>query len=272
VVRKSAYQAGTGTWAAWETVDDFEYASGWDSGAQAGFAHDSAGNIYVAGYAENPSTGIDVWIVRESSNAGTNWSTVDVYQYDGYSTPAIAIASSPAGVFVAGYADLHWIVRQTTNAGQTWSIADNYVYPNATASSLGALTVDTAGNIYTAGAVTVTTVTKGKSTTQYDWVVRKGIDGGTSWSDVLVSTNTALVYGMGSDATGNVYVVGGPDWVVWKGTDAGTSWSVADSFLFGSTSEARACASDIFGNVYVCGYGAGSGAAGDHWLVRETSP
>jgi hypothetical protein len=132
--------------------------------------------------------------------------------------------------------------------------------------------VATAGTPYTAGAVTVTTVTKGKSTTQYDWVVRKGIDGGTSWANVLVSTNTALVYGMGSDPAGNVYVVGGPDWVTWKGTDSGASWSVADSFLFGTTAEARACASDIYGNVYVCGYGAGSGAAGDHWLVRETSP
>jgi hypothetical protein len=132
--------------------------------------------------------------------------------------------------------------------------------------------VDTVGNLYTAGNVTVTTVTGKTTTTQADWLVQKGIDSGTSWSNVVVSKNSALVYGMGSDPAGNVYAVGGPDWVTWKGTDAGTSWSVADSFLFGTTSEARACASDIYGNVYVCGYGDGSGSAGDHWLVRETTP
>jgi hypothetical protein len=60
---------------------------------------------------------------------------VDVYQYGGYSTPAMAIASSPAGVFVAGYGDVHWIVQKTTNAGQMWTIVDDYDYLNATGGS-----------------------------------------------------------------------------------------------------------------------------------------
>ena len=270
LVRKSVFQQASGTWAAWQTVDDYEYATGWDSGAQSGFAEDASGNIYVAGTAENPSTGTYVWIVRESSDAGATWSTVDVYQYPGYSTVATAIVSSPAGVFVAGYGGLHWIVRKTTNAGQTWSIVDNYAYPNATGSSLGGLTVDNAGNLFTAGMVTVTTVTKKTSTTQDYWVVRKGINGGSAWSNVLVATNTAFVDGMGSDAAGNVYVVGGPNWVVWKGSNDGANWSVSDEFLFGSASRAYGCATDALGNVYVCGYG--TDATGSHWLVRKTAP
>jgi len=268
LVRKSADAGAT-----WQTVDDFEYANGWQSGAQAGFAQDSVGNIYVAGYAENPSSGNCVWIVRESSNAGATWSTVDVYQYDGYSTPAVAIASSPAGVFVAGYGGYHWIVRKTTNAGQTWSIVDNYD-PNASSSGLGGLTVDNEGDLYTSGNVSVTTVTKKSSTTQNYTVVRKGINGGTAWSNVLLSTNTLRVYGMGSDAADNVYVVGfAPNWVVWKGTDSGTSWSVADSFLYDGLTSSRAygCASDTLGNVYVCGYGTDTTGV-DHWLVRKATP
>ncbi|MGA2557852.1 MAG: hypothetical protein ABSG04_16400, partial [Verrucomicrobiota bacterium] len=167
-----------------------------------------------------------------------------------------------------GYGGYHWIVRKTTNAGQTWSIVDDYAYPNASSSGLNGLTVDNAGNLFTAGRVGVTTVTKKSSTTQFYWVVRKGINGGAAWSNVLVSTNTAFVDGMGSDAAGNVYVVGGPNWVVWKGSNGGATWSVADTFLYGSTSRAYGCASDTLGNVYVCGYG--TDATGSHWLVRKT--
>jgi hypothetical protein len=277
LVRQSAYQAATGTWAAWQTVDDFEYATGWDSGAQAGFAEDSSGNIYVAGYAYNPSgsqAGLDVWLVRESSNGGATWQTVDTYQYDGYSTPAMGIASTPAGVFVAGSGDGHAIVRMTANAGQTWSIVDNYVYPNSGGSTLNGITVDNAGNLYTVGSATVTTVTKKGSTSQTYTVIRKGINGGTAWSTVFVTSNTINLLGgnaMGSDAAGNIYVIGrAPNWVVWKGTDAGTSWSVTDSFIYGSASEPYGCASDTLGNVYVCG--TGTAANGDHWLVRKATP
>ncbi|MGA2557095.1 MAG: hypothetical protein ABSG04_12565, partial [Verrucomicrobiota bacterium] len=48
LVRKSAY-LGNGTWAAWQTVDDFQYATGWSSGASTGLAEDSSGNLYIAG-------------------------------------------------------------------------------------------------------------------------------------------------------------------------------------------------------------------------------
>ena len=271
LVRKSADGGAT-----WQTSDEFVYQAGWVQGAQAGFAADNSGNIYVAGYAyptSGPQAGIMVWIVRKSSNAGTSWSTVDVYQYNGYSTPAMAIASSPAGVFVAGYGGLHWIVRKSTDAGQTWSIVDNYAYPNASGSSLGGLTVDNEGNLFTAGRVTVTTVIRKRSTTHNYWVIRQGTNGGTAWSNVQVSENAVFVYGMGSDAAGNVYVVGGPNWVVWKGTNSGTSWSVADSFLYDglTTSRAYGCASDGLGNVYVCGYGTDSTGV-DHWLVRKATP
>ena len=268
LVRKSADHGAT-----WQTVDDFAYASGWVQGPQAGFAADNAGNLYVAGYAYNPSgpqAGIPVWIVRKSSDAGATWRTVDVYQYNSYGDEPVGVVCSAAGVFVAGYGDLHSIVRKSTDGGQTWSIADDYAYPNATGSSLGGLTVDSAGNFYTAARVTVTTVVKRVSTTQTYWVVRRGGNGGTAWTNVEVSPNSDFVDGLACDGAGNVYVTGGPDWVVWKGANQGTAWSVADSFSYGSTSRAYGCASDALGNVYVCGYG--TDATGSHWLVRKTTP
>ncbi len=272
LVRKSADLGTT-----WQTVDDFSYASGWVSAPQ-GFAADSSGNIYVAGSVVTLSglqAGIDHWLVRRSRDGGATWATVDVYQYNGYSTAAIGVVSTPAGVFVAGFGGLHWIVQKSTDDGQTWSIANDFLYPNASGSGMSGFTSDSMGNLYACGLVSVTTVTKKSSTTQYNMVVRKGTNGGASWQTVDTFPNPGTPYfELGSDALGNIYVVGkGPNghWLVRKGANLGTSWSTVDDFQYGSAATAAACGTDASGNVYVCGSGTDA-ATGGHWLVRKATP
>ncbi len=272
--------------ASWQTVDDFSYGSGWAVLPRA-IAADSAGNLYAAGYVtplSGPQAGISVWIVRESRDAGATWSTVDVFQYSLLAgTVPVGIAITPAGVFVAGFGDLHWFVRKSVNGGQTWSTANDFLYPNASGSAMYGFTADAAGNLYTCGGVSVTTVTKKSSTTQNYLVVRKGISGGASWQTVdnTAPSSWALTsfepgnFGMGSDAAGNIYAAGkgtNGQWLAEKSANRGTSWSVADNFAFGTASLASGFASDGFGNVYVCGNGTGSAPAGSQWLVRKATP
>jgi hypothetical protein len=100
----------------WQTVDDLQYTPGKSSFAF-GSGADGLGNLYVAGYAyapTGPQAAVTRWIVRRSSDGGVSWQTVDVYQYNGYPTPAVGVVCTPAGVFVAGYGGQHWLVRQAT--------------------------------------------------------------------------------------------------------------------------------------------------------------
>jgi len=277
LVRKSADHGAT-----WQTIDDFSSTNG-SAAFPTSIAADSSGNLYTAGYVmpfSGPQRGIALWVVRESSDGGATWSTVDVFQYSTLaSTLPVGIASTPAGVFVAGFGGLHWFVRQSVNAGQSWSIADDFLYPNVSGSAMYGFTADTAGNVYTCGGVSVAAVTKKSSTTQNYFVVRKAVNGA-SWQTVDTEPNPwALTsfetgdFGMGSDAAGNIYAAGkGVDgqWLVQKSANQGTGWSVADDFAYGTASQASGYASDGLGNVYVCGNG--TGTMGSRWLVRKAMP
>jgi hypothetical protein len=274
LVRRSADLGAT-----WQTGDDFSYASGWVS-APKGIAADNSGNIYVAGsvsYLHSPQPAIDRWLVRRSRDGGATWATVDVYQYNSYLTTAVGVVTTPAGVFVAGFGGLHWFVRKSTDGGQTWSIANDFLYPNASGSGLNGFTADSAGNLYACGIVSVTTVTRKSSTTQSYLVVRKGINGGTTWQTVDAFPNPGNPFfgqGMESDALGNIYAAGkgaNGHWLVRRGANHGTSWSTVDDFQYGSSATAAACGADASGNVYVCGSGTDP-VTGGHWLVRKATP
>jgi hypothetical protein len=110
-VRKSSDGGST-----WTTVDHFS-TSGTSNFPEA-FASDAKGNLYVAGYSSNSTTG-DTWIVRESVGGTGAWTTVDSYQLDsGKSAVAFGIVSAMGEVLAGGYgADAtaqHWIVRRFT--------------------------------------------------------------------------------------------------------------------------------------------------------------
>jgi hypothetical protein len=120
-VRRSA--TGGGSWA---TVDQFQILSTKKtshdviSAIAHGFAADSAGNLFVAGWA-NSSLGGE-WIVRENPGGTGSWQTVDTFQYaaGSYASSAALTGDTAGHVLVAGSGNApagvnggtHWIVRK----------------------------------------------------------------------------------------------------------------------------------------------------------------
>jgi hypothetical protein len=111
-VRKSANGG-----ASWSTVDDYQLFTQGNQVAL-GFAADSNGNLYVAGWASaNVGSGPYYWIVRKNPGGTGTWTTVDNLPYVS-SAEAHAIAADSLGnVFVGGQGSpasggVHWVVRK----------------------------------------------------------------------------------------------------------------------------------------------------------------
>ncbi len=108
IIRKSA-DGGT----SWTTVDNYQLSTTSDQRA-VGFATDSNGNLYAAGYTWGTGS---QWIVRQNSGGTGTWTTVDSFPYvSGANAHAIA-ADSLGNVFVGGQGSpargaVHWLVRK----------------------------------------------------------------------------------------------------------------------------------------------------------------
>lgn len=99
----------------WTTVDDYQIVAGSTAYAWS-TASDSTGNVYVTGWANDPSASSH-WIVR--TNVGGNWHTIDDYQLAaGKTADASSVVVDHAGnVYAAGealdaFSGTHLIVRE----------------------------------------------------------------------------------------------------------------------------------------------------------------
>lgn len=111
IVRKST-DAGS----SWNLIDDFQYQSG---GAAIAIKSDTSGNLFVAGYGPVPN-GVSNWFVRESSDHGSSWNSVDKFQYaSGQNSNVLAFGADSSGnLYSAGQgndssATPHWVVRKS---------------------------------------------------------------------------------------------------------------------------------------------------------------
>ena len=111
MVRKSADGGNS-----WITVDNYQlFTSG--NQVAVGFAADSNGNLYVAGWASASTTqGPYYWIVRKNPGGTGTWTTVDNFQYVASAQTHSIAADGLGNVFVGGQGaasdGAHWLVRR----------------------------------------------------------------------------------------------------------------------------------------------------------------
>jgi hypothetical protein len=279
IVRKSA--DGGETWATALDVAAPDAPMGTATLGSPGFAADAAGAIYVSVKYGGGS------FILKSTDAGATWiSSIHTGWVRG-------MVLTSAGLFSAEAPGNPWgMVKKSLNGGATWTTVDSYTPAgfNGTGGTgnLSALCADWSGNLYVGGFAGITVTTgHGKnavSTTTYNWVIRKGINGGATWSTQAIiptgGTDTSgFLNGIEADPAGNVYAVGRmydslghQHWSVQKSVNQGASWTLVDSYgpyapLFAAY--ATGVASDAAGNVYVCGTALLPGGTSGHWVVRK---
>ena len=279
----------------WQTVDDFQYAPGYDAG-NAGLAFAPNGTLFACGDGTDTS-GVDHALVMASADGGNTWSApLDDFVYPG-STQTFynaGIAADAAGnLYVAGTAydsaswTNHWIVRRSTDGGASWSTVDAFT-PGGFTTEADAITVDAADNVYVVGVADYNT---GNSY----WTVRKGV-GGTAFATVdsipkgggfTGSAITALAVFV--HPTAGVFVAGqlgvvvnksggtAPEWAVRRSVNGGATWTTIDTFAFTNKgiypAEAHGIGTDSLGNLYVVGKASAptKGAGYSHWVVRKSA-
>jgi hypothetical protein len=212
------------------TVDNFPDGSYYT--ALTVFAHPTAG-IFTAGegpVATNKFGNVTYgWLVRRSTNGGTNWTTADAFVLaSGYRANPFGIGTDTNGnLYVAGRAAsqykgsgyFHWLVRKGNNTGTSWTTDDNYqLFVTGTQSARG-FSCDSAGNLYAVG-------------------------------------------GAGAKS-----YLGPTDWLVRKKVAGTSTWVTLDDFKFGAYAGAQSIAINMLGSVLVGG--SGSDGTSDHWLIRK---
>lgn len=93
-----------------------------------------------------------------------------------------AASSVPIGLWDCN-GDL-WPVRRSRNGGAAWTTVDTFQESANTYSEARGITVSPSGAIYVCGHAGQVSVIKGKKTTVNNWVVRRSLDGGTTWAVV----------------------------------------------------------------------------------------
>jgi N-acetylneuraminic acid mutarotase len=291
----------------WQTIDDYEHPTYDNPPSDKAVALDSAGTIYVAGYAiENRvtksgkttvTTKVNHWLIRKgisNANGSVSWQpTIDLpfpssndanRGTNVFPTGIVCVGTTVYVVGGGGSDGGNWQVIKSTNGGTTWSVVDDYRLDASGISGADAIAVDGAGNIYVAGtARKVVTAGRGNTatttTTDY-WIVRKGLPGGTGWATVdsfVYPGGYAVPASMAVDSSEQVYITGyaragllPARWITRH--NSGTTWVTSDDFAYaanGGTQAYSICA-DPAGNLFATGGNFDSTNGNpQHWLVRK---
>src|SRR5262245_15570310 len=210
-------------------------------------AADSAGNLYVSGVAQDDGStnglgGPAHWFVQRSTDGGATWDLVDDFVPGGdwwWRENTSLVVDAAGNVFFGMAANngissenTYWTIRRGIG-GATFTTVDSLAYPNDDGPQ--EIYVHPTAGVFAVGydhVTTVTTVNKKRITSSSSaWIVRRSLDGGTTWQTVntyqLTSGRYASAAGISADASGNLYVVGSSTagsyrhWIVRKSADGG---------------------------------------------------
>ncbi len=292
IVRRSSDQGTT-----WMTVDDFfapRYSPTQEgtNGAVYSLSSDGQGRVYGAGLMRPTGPSYNSWWVRGSSIGGGNWDT-KLLLFSGYNRVS-QIACSGEDVFVTGSVDsasdaADWLILKSSGPGATWTT--NF---EGIGDVQSAITADSAGYLYTAGAHL-------NNSTSVVWLVRQAAPGGTNWTtldrslydegDTSGRVDQPVARSIAVDAGGNVCAAGEfiSYWVntVSNGTMYGNDttwftreylategqWSTTDLFSYSTNRQGGAMGAAIApsGSAFVAGYGT-SDSGQRRWVVRRRAP
>jgi hypothetical protein len=305
---RGVIRASTDGGFSWSVLDQFVFP-GFYRTIYSAIVSDSVGNLYVAGSAfDDGSLPDDVggpvhWFVRQSTDGGATWTTVDdfapgggFWAYDDFDVHTLAVDASGnvfAGFFAvsdsSAYHRGNWTIRKGAG-GTAFTTVDTSPFTSAYGPK-GIYAHPTTG-IFAVGDGAILVTNKNKTTsTSGGWLVRRSLDGGATWQNIdayqLSSGYFAQANAVGTDASGNLYVVGSGrafnnglntwHWIVRKSTNSGTTWTTVDNFQLEANnhSSASCFATDAFGNLFVAGSGNqgpwdGTGS-NIHWTVRKSA-
>ncbi|HJW28015.1 MAG TPA: SBBP repeat-containing protein, partial [Saprospiraceae bacterium] len=220
-------------------------------------AVDDSGNVYVTGFSDGGSTGIDCATIKYKPNGDTAW----VRRYDSpvssneYAT-ALAVDDS-GNVYVAGYGGSDYLtVKYYPNGDTAWvRTYDGPVhgYDDINPTSHG-LTVDDSGNVYVTGRSTGSGTGLDIATIKYTsngatlWVNRYEGAGDDQPNDIIIGTD-GYVY-----VTGTTWNGTSDDYITLKYTPGGdTVWTKRYNGPGNGLDRVLAMAMDNNSNVYVTG-------------------
>ena len=271
-------QRSTDGGATWSVVDDL--APGGFYTRPNSIAVDAAGNVYVVGDTDD-NTGNIHWTVRKGIG-GTNFTTVDSQVGNWiYSTASAVFVHPTAGIFVVGESpSLYWTVRRSQDGGATWKTVDTFTLSKDYRAEAFGVGADALGNIYVVGQA----ANSYKGNGVWHWVVRKGANGGTSWSTVdnyqLSAAYPSIASKVAVDSNGNLFVAGcgssngNPawgtgtyQWIVRENPGGNGTWTTVDDVQDTVVASALSLVANGSGSVFVGGFVKGSGP--NEWIVRK---
>ncbi|MBK8553442.1 MAG: SBBP repeat-containing protein [Ignavibacteria bacterium] len=242
-------------------------------------AVDSSGNVYVTGHSLGSGTSIDYATIKLNSSGVQQW--VARYNGPGNSTDrAYSIALDGSGnVYVTGYSigsgtsDDYATIKYNSTGGEEW--VARYNGPGNSSDRAYSIAVDGSGNVYVTGRSRSSGTWSDYATVKYNssgvqqWVARYNGPG-----NLADYANSIAV-----DGSGNVYVTGNSDgsgtsddYATVKYNSSGVQeWVARYNGPGNSIDYAYSIALDGSGNVYVTGYGIGSGTLNDYATVKYNS-
>ncbi len=242
-------------------------------------AVDNSGNVYVTGLSCGPGSGSDYATVKYNSAGVEEW----VSRYNGPgnggdSANAIAVDGS-GNVYVTGASSGqgsgsdYATVKYNSVGVEQW--VSRYNGPGNEGDCAHSIMVDNSGNVYVTGLSSGGATEDDFATIKYDstgeeqWVMRYNGPPENGWDGA---------YAMTMDDSGNIYVTGYScsgtyyDYATLKYNSAGDEqWLARYNGPGNYNDEARAIAVDKAGNVYITGYGEGSGTSSDFGTVKYNS-